>query len=363
MRSLESLTVRGFLSIRDQTLNLARLNVLIGANGSGKSNLFQVFHLLRHIVSGRLQPYTGIKGGASRLLYQGTRPATALEIELTVRDDHRVGGYSLRLIPADDDTLVFDQETVTCHNTRESCTPVENPLGSGHTESRLEEADSRFSRWLQSELDRSLIHRFHNTGPTSRIRQPSSIANNQDLQHDGGNLGAFLYFLERNHPRCFKRIERAVHHIAPFFERFVLQPARLNPDIIQLEWKEIHHDGLFSAAALPDGLLRFVCLTTVLNQPKPPPLLILDEPEPGLHPAAVVYWAELLRERSQQCQILAATQSVNLINQLEPGDVWVVDRYDGESSFKHLAGESLEPWLESYAVGDLWEKNVIGGRP
>lgn len=363
MRSLESLTVRGFLSIRDQTLNLARLNVLIGANGSGKSNLFQVFHLLQHIASGRLQLYTGFKGGASRLLHQGTRPATALEIELTVRDDHLVGGYSLRLIPADDDTLIFEQETITFQNTRESCIPIENPLGSGHAESRLEEADGRFSRWLRSELERIPIHRFHDTGPTSRIRQPCAIEDNRILRDDGSNLGAFLYLLDRKHPSCFRRIERAVRSIAPFFEDFSLQPARLNPDVIQLEWKEIHDDGRFGAAALPDGLLRFICLATVLNQPKPPPLLILDEPELGLHPAAITHLAALLRTRAQACQILAATQSVTLVNQLEPGDVRVVDRRGGESTFKHLAGENLDPWMDVYAIGDLWEKNLIGGRP
>lgn len=363
MPFLETLSVRGFLSIRDQTLNLARLNVLIGANGSGKSNLFQVFHLLQHIVSGRLQLYAGIKGGPSRLLYQGTRPATALEIGLTVRDGPLVDGYALRLVPADGDTLVFDQETITFRNTQESSVPVGKALGSGHAESRLREADGRFSRWLRSELERIHIHGFRDTGPMSPLRQACHIEDNRDLRDDGGNLGAVLYFLERKHPSSFGRIERAVRSVAPFFAGFSLQPARLDPDVIQLEWKEIHDDRHFGVADLPDGLLRFICLATVLNQPKPPPLLILDEPELGLHPAAITYLAALLETRTQACQILAATQSVTLVNQLEPNDVWGVDRHDGESTFKPLADENLDPWLGTYALGDIWEKNVIGGRP
>ena len=363
MPFLETLSVRGFLSIRDQTLNLARLNVLIGANGSGKSNLFQVFHLLRHIASGRLQLYAGIKGGTGRLLYQGTRPATALEIELTVRDGHLVDGYSLRLIPADGNTLVFDHETITCHNTQESSVPVGKVLGSGHVESRLREADGRFSRWLGSELERIHIHWFRDTGPRSPLRQACHIEDNRGLRDDGGNLGALLYFLERKHPSSFGRIERAVRSVAPFFAGFSLQPACLNPDVIRLEWKAIRNDRHFGAAALSDGLLRFICLATVLNQPRPPLLLILDEPELGLHPAAVTHLAALLGTRTQACQILAATQSVTLVNQLEPGDVWVVDRHDGESTFKPLADENLDPWLETHAIGDIWEKNVIGGRP
>ncbi|MCY3658246.1 MAG: AAA family ATPase [Caldilineaceae bacterium] len=360
---METLTVKGFLSIRGQTLNLDRLNVLIGANGAGKSNLIQVFHLLQHIVAGKFQLYVGMKGGANRILHYGLRETTVLEIDLVVRENLTINGYTIRLVPTDNDSLVFAQETVKFHDTQNSPTPIEHSLGSGHTESLLGVVSSNISPWLLTDLNNIYIYQFHDTSPTSRVRQACDIADNRVLRHDGSNLSAFLYLLARNHPPCFKRIERAVRSIAPFFQGFNLQPSLLNPSFIQLEWTDIHSEVHFGASALPDGLLRFICLATVLNQPYLPPLLVLDEPELGLHPAAIVYLAELLRVRARQCQILAATQSVTLLNQLAPDNVWVTDREGSESTFRHLADENLDPWLEAYAIGDIWEKNLIGGRP
>lgn len=360
---LKTLTVKGFLSIRDQTVHLDHLNVLIGANGSGKSNLLRVFNLLQYMIDNRLQLYVGLKGGANHLFHYGNQTTTALEIKLDVTDDDIVTVYSLRLVPTDNDTLVFEQETVSRYNiqTRDKC--LKRTLGSGHTETQLEATDTPICQYILSTLTDIDIFRFVDTGPGSIIRQACEIEDNRWLREDGSNLSAFLYFLEQKHQPEFKRIERAVRHIAPFFKCFSLQPSRLNPDVIQLEWVDVNHNTHFGAAALPDGLLRFICLATVLNQPYLPALLVLDEPELGLHPAAITYLAKLLRTRAQECQILAATQSVTLVNQLEPDDVWVVDRDNGESVFKHLVDENLDPWLETYSIGEIWEKNVIGGRP
>ncbi|MYC62713.1 MAG: AAA family ATPase [Caldilineaceae bacterium SB0661_bin_34] len=363
MRYLETLTVKGFLSIRNKTLNLARLNVLIGANGAGKSNLFQVFHLLQNIAAGKLQLYIGKKGGADQILHYGSRQTTALEVNLVFKEGSHVNKYMVRLVPTDRDTLVFEKEAVIFQNTQEFQTPVKQSFGSGHAESQLNDASRVISKWLRTRLNNIHVYQFNDTGPTSRIRKSCDIEDNRTLHHDGRNLSAYLYLLEQNFPSNFKRIERAVRRIAPFFDTFCLGPSRLNPKVIQLEWTDIHNETHFGASALPDGLLRFICLATVLNQPHLPALVVLDEPELGLHPAAITYLAELLRTRAQECQILAATQSVTLVNQLEPDNVWVTDREGGESTFKHLADENLDPWLEAYAIGDIWEKNLIGGRP
>ena len=363
MRHLETLTIRGFLSIRDQTLNLARLNVFIGANGAGKSNLIQIFHLLQNIVAGKLQLYIGKKGGANRLLHYGMQQTTSLEVDLVFKDGACTNEYRVRLVPTDNDTLVFEQEVATFQNTHDFQTPAEQSFGSGHAESQLDDASRIISKWLRARLNNIHIYQFNNTSPASRIRKSCDVEDNRTLRHDGSNLSAYLYLLEQNHPSSFKCIERAVRRIAPFFDKFSLSPSRLNPNVIQLEWTDIHTETHFGASALPDGLLRFICLATVLNQPQLPALVVLDEPELGLHPAAITYLAELLRTRAQECQILAATQSVTLVNQLDPDNVWVTDRKDGESTFKHLADENLDPWLEAYAIGDIWEKNLIGGRP
>jgi predicted ATPase len=360
---LKTLTVKGFLSIRDQTVHLGHLNVLIGANGSGKSNLLRVFNLLQYITDNLLQLYVGLKGGANRLFHYGTQTTTTLEIKLDVADNDIVNVYSLCLVPTDNDTLVFEQETVSRYNIQTRDKRLKHTLGSGHTETRLEETDTPICQYIVSTLTNIDIFRFVDTGPGSIVRQACEIEDNRKLHEDGRNLSAFLYFLEQKHQPEFKRIERAVRRVAPFFKRFSLQPSRLNPDMIQLEWVDVNHNMHFGAAALPDGLLRFICLVTVFNQPSLPALIVLDEPELGLHPAAITYLAELLRTRAQECQILAATQSVTLVNQLDPDNVWVTDRQDGESTFKHLVNENLDPWLEAYAIGDIWEKNLIGGRP
>lgn len=362
-RFLDTLTVKGFLTIRDQTLRLDGLNVLIGGNGSGKSNLIQVFNLLQHVVDENLRRYVGVKGGAHRLLHYGTQTTQAIEVGLDVRQDQLANRYWCRLIPTDDDSLIFDQETVFFHDQNSCKSPIKKSLGTGHSETLLGVADSDFSRYLRSDLNKIHIYQFNDTSPTSLIRKSCHIADNRSLRQNGSNLSAFLYLLKQNHAPDFQRIERAVRRIAPFFGSFSLEPSKLNPELIQLEWTDTHHHTHFGAASLPDGLLRFICLATVFHQPSLPPIIVLDEPELGLHPAAIVYIVELMKKRSADCQILAATQSVTMLNQLEPENVWVTERHDEESVYKRLAEEDLEDWLDSYSIGEIWEKNIIGGRP
>jgi ATPase subunit of ABC transporter with duplicated ATPase domains len=151
--------------------------------------------------------------------------------------------------------------------------------------------------------------------------------------------------------------------IAPFFEEFRLAPSQLNEGKIRLEWKEKGSDAYFNAASLSDGTLRFLCLTTLLLQPKLPMVVLLDEPELGLHPAAVTLLADLLSSAATRTQVIVATQSVTLVNQFEPDSVWAVDRQDNQSVFRHLSQADMTTWLDDYGLGELWEKNVLGARP
>jgi predicted ATPase len=160
-----------------------------------------------------------------------------------------------------------------------------------------------------------------------------------------------------------RNIVETVRQVAPFLKRFKLEPSALNPDKIRLEWEENGSDTYFSAAALSDGTLRFICLATLLLQPIPPSIILIDEPELGLHPGAIQVLAGLLESAATRTQLIVATQSVTLINQLKPEHVWVVDREDGQSVFRHLKDVDMSSWLEDYGLGELWEKNVLGGRP
>ena len=149
--------------------------------------------------------------------------------------------------------------------------------------------------------------------------------------------------------------------MAPFFRDFVLQPEK--GDRLRLRWRQSDSGIVFSANQMSDGTLRFVCLATLLLHPQLPSLVVLDEPELGLHPFAIVQLAGLLRQASVRSRVLFATQSVTLMNQFALEDLIVVERADGASTFNRPDVEKLRGWLDDYSLGELWEKNLIGGRP
>jgi predicted ATPase len=157
-------------------------------------------------------------------------------------------------------------------------------------------------------------------------------------------------------------IEYTISSVAPFFEKFDLEPDSKNPDVIFLNWLEKGSDEYFNAHHLSDGTLRFIALTTLLLQPVLPSTIILDEPELGLHPFAISKLAGMIKKAAVQSQIIIATQSVNLVNEFSADDIIVANREDNQTVFKRQSEESLKTWLEDYSIGELWEKNVIGGR-
>jgi predicted ATPase len=364
MRILEELTVRNFRSIRQQTLKLGRLNVFIGGNGSGKSNLVGVFHFLNQVVQEQLQTYTGMAGGADNILHFSRKRSPSLGIAVSFAEGSYANGYRFELAPTEEDRFIFKDERISFHDrSRGFPRPMDIFLGQGHAESKLPASKERVAGYVRSDLGSYHIYHFHDTSAGAKVKQTGDLEDNRYLREDASNLAAFLYQLQEKHPETFSNIEGTVRQVAPFFDSFHLEPSRLNPDKIRLEWKEKGSDRYFNAHALSDGTLRFICLTTLLLQPVVPPVILLDEPELGLHPAAIELLADLFGSAAERTQVLAATQSVTLVNQLTPEVVWAVDRLEGESVFRHLAKEDLSMWLDGYALGDLWEKNVVGARP
>lgn len=363
MRTIELLTIKSFKSIRHAELRLGRLNVFIGGNGSGKSNLIGSFHLLNRIASKELQTYTGISGGANKILHFGRKRSPSLTIGIRFLEGKDANEYWAVLMPTNDDRFIFSEETIGYHDTALYARPYSDSLGSGHSEAKLLDSDSRIAAYVRRDLQRYRIYHFHDTSAEATVKQSGSIDDNKELHSNAANLAAFLFRLRTTDPDRFSLIESTIRQIAPFFERFELEPSRLNPGVIRLEWRERGAEELFSATALSDGTLRFICLATLFLQPSPPPVILIDEPELGLHPAAITLLASLLQSAASRTQILAATQSVTLVNQLTPDEVWVADRIDGASQFRHLKAEDMSAWLEDYALGELWEKNLLGGRP
>jgi len=352
MAHLDHIRIAGFKSIRDQEVELRPLNVLIGANGSGKSNFIGVFRLLHEIVSGRLQLHVARNGGAEQILHYGRKVTGMLDLDL------RFGpvGYFCELTPTLNDSLVFAHEIVSTWESED--TYEQEILGTGHKETALEPTGQ-----MAAVLRGWQVYHFQDTSDTARVKQTGDLHDNSYLRPDAGNLAAFLYRLRETQPDAYRNINDIVGMAAPFFGSFNLQPDRLSPDKIRLEWQEHGSDAYFDAHSFSDGTLRFICLATLLLQPELPSTVLLDEPELGLHPYAITVLADLLRSAATRAQVVVSTQSVTLVNQLSPEDVLIVDRADGASVFRRLTQEEIATWLDDYALGELWEKNVLGGRP
>lgn len=361
MSRLDQIHVAGFKSICDQTVALGPLNVLIGANGAGKSNFVSIFELVRQIVNKSLQIYIARSGGADQMLHFGQKVTE----EIVLRFVFGKNAYQCTLLPTNNGSLIFANESVQGEDISGQ---YRNRPHTGHQETGLhEEFQHKQARtiadFILEVFSSWQVYHFHDTSASSKMKQPGDLDDNRYLRPDAGNLAAFLYLLQERHFDVYRNIVDVLRSVAPFFGDFTLHPDRLNPSKIKLEWQEKGSDAYFDAHALSDGTLRFLSLATLLLQPELPSTVLLDEPELGLHPYAIVVLADLLRSAAERAQIIVSTQSVTLVNQLSPEDVIVVDRVGGESVFRHLAREEISSWLDDYALGDLWEKNVIGGRP
>jgi predicted ATPase len=351
---LRSVVVEGFTSIRSAELALNDVNVLVGPNGAGKSNFIRALGMLGRIVDGELGLYVGLSGGASALL--NADPAEPRRIRLQVESDG--GKYSAELIPAAGDTLIFSDEEFSPQGWDKVVFQ-----GRGNRESLLPAAQfPPEAASLAESLRGCRVFHFHDTSRDAPVKQQGYTADNRSLRSDAGNLAAVLLRLRDGDPGRYRRIVRTIKQVAPFFRDFLLDP-ELAPDRVRLRWQQEGSDTVFPADALSDGTLRFICLAALLGQPELPGLIILDEPELGLHPFAIVQLAGMLRAASQESQVLLATQSVTLMNQFELGDLIVVERRDGTSVFERPDPERLSDWLEEYSLGELWEKNLLGGRP
>jgi predicted ATPase len=364
--TLDRIEIEGFKSIRQVRLDLKPLNVLIGANGAGKSNFISVFGLLRHIVEGRLQLYVAQAGGADALLHYGRKQTP----ELMLRLSFETSSYEAKLAPSAADSLIFALESGMTSWGSENPQPgaisgQDEAKLSGHDESVLLKAGTEQDS-VRSALKRIQdwrVYHFHDTSASAKVKQTGDIGDNEALRPDASNLAALLFLLRTKHPENYRRIVSTLRLVAPFFDDFRLRPSPFNEQKIQLEWSERNSEAYFNAHALSDGTLRFICLATLLLQPHLPSLILIDEPELGLHPYAIQVLAGLVRSASEKTQVILSTQSVSLVNQFEPEDLVVVDRSKGESVLRRLSAEDTKDWLEGYSLGELWEKNVFGGRP
>jgi len=356
-KQITRIVIKGFKSIKECDLKLNSINLLIGANGAGKTNFISILELMQSIVSGGLSNYA-TKKGANFLFFDGPKVTDSIVAEFYFGDYL----YSFDLEMTETNSLSIVKESVGHINS-----PISD---GGYRESKLHEWHSNpktYSIAIHTLLDGPWrVYHFHDTSPNAKIKLASNVSNAVFLHNDAGNLAAFLYRLKRNYPTEYGNIRKAVQMIAPFFKDFVLTPEEGNQELIVLRWLKKDCDDVFNAAQFSDGTLRFICLATLLLQPiaQQPATIFIDEPELGLHPFAITIFAEMARKAAVNKQIIMATQSVELLDNFSVEDVIVVDNIENGSSFKRLDSEHLKLWLETdYSLGELWNKNIFGGRP
>lgn len=361
---IERIIIENFKSIRKLDLELKPINILIGANGAGKSNFISFFKMVNQIYEQKLQEYIG--NNIDKLLYFGRKNSESIHGLLDFNDTNAV---DIVIKPYIDSNKGYIDRFSDFWNGRNDKTKNYhswhlNNWDSGRDESQLREKAHARANYVKNYLKSFKVYHFHDTSQNSKMKRISVINDNRLLRENGENLASFLYFLQEKHKSDFKKIELTIRSVAPFFDRFDLEPDFFSVDQIELRWLEKGSNDYFNAYDLSDGTLRFIALTTLLMQPNLPKTIIIDEPELGLHPFAINKLAAMIRQVAKKgTQVIVATQSVNFVDNFDPEDVISVDREDNQSVFKRFNSEDLKEWLEDYTLGELWNKNILGGRP
>ena len=364
---LEKISISGYKTIKQlESFEPRSLTVLIGPNGAGKSNLISFFRLLSWSMAapGQLQQFVAAQGGASAVLHDGAARTREIEFSIQLKTGRGQNDYRARLFYAAGDILVYADESFRF--LPDGRTGPVTSLGAGHRESALierAEMGNGTAKTILAMLRRIIVHQFHNTSDSARLKTKWDADDGRRLKEDAGNLAPFLLRLRNEEPDYYRRIADTIRSILPFFGDFDLEADEHGK--VLLRWNEKGSDVVFNASQASDGMLRILALVSLLQQPERdlPDVLILDEPELGLHPFAVEVLAGLIVSASASTQIILATQSASLVNQFEPDNVVVVERHGRHSVYKRLDETKLEAWLEKYSLSELWEKNVIGGRP
>ena len=261
--ALDHITIRGFKSIASiEKLELRPINVVIGANGSGKSNFIGAFEFIQEVLEHNLRQLCG-RGGR-----RGKNPSLRLE-------DHK--GNRLR-------PLFRGRRTISSSSNQPQLTNYSCARGNF----KAGRAPLTSLHWR--------IYHFDDTSSSSPMRKTAKVDDNRFLRADGSNLPAYLYLLREKYHASYELIVRTVQQVAPFFDDFRLEPLELNPDSIKLEWRHKRSDQYFDASSLSDGTLRFIALATLFLQPEQyrPSVILVDEPELGLHPYALGVFAALV---------------------------------------------------------------------
>lgn len=351
---MDYIEIKGYKSIKEAKVDLKPINILIGANGSGKSNFISFFDFINKIYNRKMSEYVALKGGEDKFLHKGKKETTTISFKLEFENGKN--GYSVK-VKSGEDGFVFIWESLIYSGYDK------NIAGYGK-EANIGLTDNYRAKYVIKYLKGFRKYHFHDTSSNSPFSKYSNLENDKYfLYEDGMNIAAFMYDIKEKDKIVYKRIIRNIQTVAPYFSDFYFQPNKEKN--IRLQWTNKYRDIILGANDLSDGTLRFIALSVLFLQPDLPDTIIIDEPELGLHPFAIAKLAGMIESASNRgCQIIVATQSTELISYFSPKDIITVDLINGESVFNRLDEEDLKGWLEDYTIGDLWKRSIItGGQP
>ena len=370
---IESIRIRGFRSLADVEISaLPRAAVLIGANGSGKSNFIRFFEMVSWMIgSGRLAEFVQMHGGADDQLFGGSKVSPTMEAELAIRTENGRNDYRFAFTYAHPDRFIFTEEAFRFSRKGWGTEAPWEHLGSSHSEAKIvdvsrhtgvADVNQTTARVLVYLLRQCAVYQFHDTSHDSQLKKNWDVEDNTHLRSHGGNLAAILLRLEREDTQRFGLICNHIRRALPVFNRFELEESYGR---VMLRWKASGLDKTIGAHLTSDGSLRFFALVTLLNLPSEmlPDVVLLDEPELGLHPAAVALVGDMIKVCATERQVIVATQSPLLVDSFDIDEVLVLEAQGGKSRIQRFDQERYQEWLSEYTTGELWQKNLLGGRP
>ncbi|OAV71600.1 cobalt transporter ATP-binding subunit [Bacteroidales bacterium Barb6] len=354
---MDYIEIKGYKSIKELHLDLKPINILIGANGAGKSNFISFFEFLKKAYDQQIKRFVAINGGVDKFLHNGRKETEQLSCRLSFDEGKYTYDFSL-----ENDTsssFFLSDEKVSAkeeHCTHFACVGVGEELG-------IKQSTNPVANEVKEYLKGLKVYHFHETGPKSPFNTDARINDNRILSSHGENLAAVLYRLQRYDPIIYQRIVKTIQSIAPYFLDFDLEPNAEGSEYIRLAWRSKYNEILYGATDLSDGTLRFIALATLFLPSNLPSVIIIDEPELGLHPFAVSKLGGMIRSAAGKgTQVIAATQSADLVDCFEPEDIITIDNMNGASRFERLDSKELDIWLEDYTVGSLWRQNMLMNR-
>ena len=351
---MDYIEIKGYKSIKDAKVKLTPVNILIGSNGSGKSNFISFFEFLDNLYNKKLQEYVGLRGGIEKFMHKGVEITDV--IEGFIGFENGVNSYSFEISKAAN-AFVFSKEVLWYHKN--------DLVYKEYTkEAQIKDNDWHRGTYIKKHITGHKKYHFHDTGQNSPFNSSTHVEKDSLILYDKGeNIAPILYKIRNQHPKIYNRIVKNIQSIAPYFSDFTLEPNESG--YLKLYWNDKYSSYNYDVTDLSDGTIRFIALAVLFMQPNLPKTIVLDEPELGLHPFAIAKLSGMIQAATAfDSQVIIATQSADLISYFKPEDIIAVDQEEGCSVFNRLQSEDLKLWLENYSLGDLWQRSIISkGQP